>query len=320
MTIHGFLRRARRAPFVSRVVGLIPPPVKSSLRGMVDRASRPSTLQSVLAQTSQTNDLLARMLYEQAFLTPRFQDAQRLLRHGFKVYSQHDEDGIIEEIFRRVGVTDRFFVEFGVGDGLENCTTYCLLKGWSGVWIDGSATCYQGILKNLDFLIAEKKLRPRYGFITAENIESLFEELHVPAEFDFLSIDIDRNDYWIWKAIRRFRPRVVAIEYNASFKQTVACTVPYDPNATWDSWTNYFGCSLKALEYLGAEKGYHLIGCNYTGVTAFFVREDCAGDHFASPYTAENHYEPPRYFIRMPNGHAPAFGPVVTIPPSTPAE
>ena len=54
-----------------------------------------------------------------------------------------------------------------------------------------------------------------------------------------------------------------------------------------------------------------MVGCNYTGVTAFFVRDDLVGDHFAAPFTAENHYEPPRYFVRMPNGHAPGFGPVV---------
>jgi hypothetical protein len=196
------------------------------------------------------------MLYEQSFSTPRFQEPRRLLQHGFKVYSQHDENGIIEEIiFNRIGVTDRFFVEFGVGDGLENCTTYCLLKGWAGAWIDGSAACYEGILKNLTHLISSNALRVRYDFITTDNIEAIFTEMRVPAEFDFLSIDIDRNDYWIWKAIRRFRPRVVAIEYNASFQATAACTVPYDSSAIWDGYTNYYGSSLRALEYLGMENG-----------------------------------------------------------------
>ena len=38
---------------------------------------------------------------------PRYADPKRLLRHGFKVYSQHDEDGIIQEIFRRIGVSQR---------------------------------------------------------------------------------------------------------------------------------------------------------------------------------------------------------------------
>ena len=140
----------------------------------------------------------------------------------------------------------------------------------------------------------------------------MFDELDVPSEFDFLSIDIDRNDYWIWKAIRRFHPRVVAIEYNASLKQSVACTVPYDPAAIWDGRTNYYGASLKALEHLGAEKGYRLVGCNYTGVTAFFVRQDCTEDRFLAPYTSET-TEPPRYFVRMPNGHAAGFGPVVRL-------
>jgi hypothetical protein len=106
----------------------------------------------------------------------------------------------------------------------------------------------------------------------------------------------------------------VAIEYNASFKQSVACTVPYSPTAIWGQ-TNYFGCSLKALEYLGREKAYTLVGCNYTGVTAFLVRDELVQDRFLAPFTSENHYEPPRYFVRMPNGHPASFGPVVHVHP-----
>src|SRR5690606_20282497 len=104
------------------------------------------------------------------------------------------------------------------------------------------------VLHNMNFLIAAGRLRVRHAFINRDNIEPLFASMHVPKEFDLLSIDIDRNDYWIWEAIRNYSPRVVAIEYNASFKQTVACTVPYDPTAIGDG-TNYFGGSLKAFEY-----------------------------------------------------------------------
>jgi hypothetical protein len=307
-----FLNRAKSQPLVASMLRRMPRSMKARARRMVDRFSRLSIVERLHDQVSQTNDILARLVYEHAFSTPRFQDSKRLLQHGFKVYSQHDEDGLIEEVFRRIGTTDRFFVEFGVGDGLENCTTYCLLKGWSGAWIEGSEACYERVLHNMDFLLRGGRLRVRHAFITAENIEDLFRQLDVPREFDFLSIDIDRNDYWIWQAITSYRPRVVAIEYNASFKQTVACVVPYAPEAIWDE-TNYFGCSLKAVELLGRKKGYQLVGCNYTGVTAFLVREDCVGDHFAQPYTAEYHYEPPRYFVRMPNGHPPNYGPVVLV-------
>jgi hypothetical protein len=258
--------------------------------------------------------LLAGFIYENARSSSRFQEAGRLLRHGFKVYSQHDEDGIQEEIFRRIGCTDQYFVEFGVGDGTENGTLYLLLKGWHGAWIEGSATCYHAIERNLAFLRESRRLTTLYSFITAENIETLFDRLQVPQEFDFLSIDIDNNDFWVWKAIVHYRPRVVAIEYNASFKQTVSCVVPYKSDAIWNC-TNYYGASLKALELLGRSKGYCLVGCNFTGVTAFFVREDVVANHFAEPFTSENHFEPPRYWIRMPNGHPPGFGPTSIITP-----
>ena len=311
-SLNALLARAKSHPLVAPVVQRMPRSFKARARRAIDRGTRPSMLSQVHAQAGQTNDLLARLLYERALESPRFAEPGRLLRHGFKVYSQHDEDGIIEEIFRRIGTTDRHFVEFGVGDGLENCTTYLLLNGWTGAWIDGSAACYEGILHNLDFLLREGRLQAMNSFVTMENIERLFEQLAVPEEFDLLSIDIDRNDYWLWKAITRYRPRIVAIEYNASFKGTASCTVPYAPTAIWDG-TNHYGASLKALEHLGRAKGYRLVGCNFTGVTAFFVRDDCAGDHFAAPYTSEHHYEPPRYFVRMPNGHRPNFGPVVRV-------
>ena len=45
---------------------------------------------------------------------PRYEDKRRLLPSGFKVYSQNDEDGIIQEIFSRIGCESRIFVEFGV--------------------------------------------------------------------------------------------------------------------------------------------------------------------------------------------------------------
>ena len=57
--------------------------------------------------------------------------------HGFKVYSQADEDGILETIFGRLGLSQGSFVEIGCGNGLENNTHYLLLKGWRGVWVDG---------------------------------------------------------------------------------------------------------------------------------------------------------------------------------------
>jgi hypothetical protein len=78
----------------------------------------------------------------------------------------------------------------------------------------------------------------------------------------------------------------------------MSLVVPYNPTAGWDG-SNYFGASLEALVRLGREKGYRIVGCNYSGASAFFVRNDVAGDHFINPATSEEHYEPPRYFYSM---------------------
>ena len=77
--------------------------------------------------------------YLQSLLdSPRHADERRLLKAGYRVYSQSDEDGILHEIFRRIGDGKRTFLELGVGNGLENNTLFLLIQGWSGIWIEGS--------------------------------------------------------------------------------------------------------------------------------------------------------------------------------------
>jgi hypothetical protein len=236
----------------------------------------------------------------------RYADPRSLVRHGYRCFSQFEEDGILDEIFRRIGATNRFFVEFGVGNGLENNTLALLLAGWSGLWIEADEPSLAHIRGEFREVLEEGRLAARGALVTPENIEALLHEGGVPAEPDLLSVDIDGNDYWVWRAIGRFRPRVVVIEYNATLGRSARLTAPYDAAARWDGTTR-FGCSLGALEDLGRDKGYALVGCTLAGVNAFFVREDCLAEHFLPPYTAAQHFEPPRY---GPGGagHPPRWG------------
>ncbi len=128
-------------------------------------------------------------------------------------------------------------------------------------------------------------------FITAENIEPLFQKYGVPPEFDLLSIDIDGNDYWVWKAIEQFRPRVVVIEYNANKGPDASVTIPYDPAFRWDK-SDYQGASLRALEKLGKEKGYTLVATDPCGVNAFFVLNSLVPGNFAPPPFAQIFHSP----------------------------
>lgn len=238
---------------------------------------------------------------------PRYRDPQRLLAHGMQYWSQNHEDGMIAEIFRRIGVTSKTFLEIGVGNGSENNTTALLAAGWSGWWIEGSPEDCRSISKRLaemPKLAARLKLRESY--IQPENIIKLLEDLGVPEEVDLFSLDIDLNTYHIWAALDKFRPRVVVVEYNAGIPPEVSWIHPFEPKGVWDL-TQAQGASLKAYELLGRKRGYSLVGCDITGANAFFVRDDLRANHFAPPFTAENHYEPTRYFLTYRFGHASKF-------------
>jgi hypothetical protein len=249
----------------------------------------------------------------QELATPRYTEPKRLLRHGFKVYSQSDEDGIIQEIFKRIGVTKGTFIEFGVETGVECNTVKLLVEGWSGLWIEASAKYVAEIQNHFGPFLAQSKLKLSQSLITAENINSVFEQAGVSGDIDILSIDIDYNDYWVWKALTIVKPRVIVIEYNATLRPPMSLVVPYDPTRMWDG-SNYFGASLEALVRLGREKGYRVVGCNYSGANAFFVREDVAGNHFLDPATSEEHYEPPRYvYALQAAGHRARPGPYVSV-------
>lgn len=225
----------------------------------------------------------------------RYADPRCLTRHGYRCTSQNDEDGIIDEIFRRIGTTNREFVEFGVEEGLENNTFALLLAGWGGLWIEADSAAVAAIRGTFHEPLAAGRLRVVEAFVTAESIDELLERGGVPSEPDLLSVDIDGNDYWVWKAMKRIRPRVVVIEYNASLGRSARVVSPYDPQGRWDHASMAFGASLGALEALGREKGYALVACNITGVNAFFVRTDCVGEKFLAPFSAARHYEPPRF-------------------------
>ena len=183
-------------------------------------------------------------------------DITRYERH---LYSQNGEDGILEALFAVIGTTNQYFVEFGASDAKEcNARYLAQHRGWRGLWMDADCD--------------HPHRAVRRETVTAENVEALFARYGVPRTFDLLSIDIDGNDYWVWRAITAYEPRVVVIEYNAMVPLQESRVIPYDPLFRWDANTDFFGASLLALQRLGAQKGYALVGCDRSGTNAFFVR------------------------------------------------
>lgn len=232
----------------------------------------------------------------------RLNDTRCLERYGYKVYSQNDEDGIIQEIFRRIGVSNKIFVEFGVQDGLESNAHYLLFQEWKGLWIEGSEQCIEDMQQKFYPLLQSGQLKCKCAFITKDNINDLIGEAGISGEIDLLSIDIDGNDFYVWEAINVINPRVVIIEYNGKFPPDCDWKMAYNENHIWDG-SDWHGASLKAMEKLGRTLGYQLVGTNINGANAFFVRKDLANGNFFEPATAEELYNPSRFNIKHRSGH-----------------
>jgi hypothetical protein len=183
--------------------------------------------------------------------------------HELHIYSQNGEDGILLWIFANIGTVNKppFYVEFGAGDGGE-CNTHFLRDhlGWRGLMMDNSNENHN--------------LNLHREMINASNINELLEKYHTPSTLDLLSIDVDFDDYFVWKSIlqkNRFRARVVVIEYN--------CKIPPNENRVVDPYqdtrrmigTMHFGAGILALAALGRAYGYTLVYSDQNGVNLFFI-------------------------------------------------
>jgi hypothetical protein len=226
-----------------------------------------------------------------------------------RVYSQNGEDGIIKEIFDRIGTDTRYFVEFGVETGIEcNCARLVRDERWQGLFLEADPAQFARLAERYR---AYPGVQTVCAAVTSANIEELLAANHVPKKLDLLSIDIDGNDYWVWAAITHWQPRVVIIEYNASYPPPQKWVMKENPNHRWDG-TNYYGDSLASLASLGKKKGYTLVGTTSIGVNAFFVRDDLTGgDKFLDPML-HYHFSPPSYGPCL-GSHPAKAGPHVEI-------
>jgi hypothetical protein len=239
----------------------------------------------------------------------RWLEARDLRAYERKVFSQNGEDGIIQEILYRIGPGSEFFVEFGVESGVEcNCARLVYEEDWSGLFMEAGDAKFQQLSERYR---AYSKVHCAKSIVTSQNIEALLAENGVPSDLDLLSIDIDGNDYWVWKAINRWRPRLVVMEYNSSVPPSKKWVMRENPNHRWGG-TSYFGASLASLASLGREKGYTLVGTNSLGVNAFFVRDDLVTpEKFLDP-CVHYHYSAPVIGAFL-GGHPPGSGPALEI-------
>ena len=120
------------------------------------------------------------------------------------VYSQNGEDGIIEEILGRLSSafeTDHWCVEFGALDGISDSNTYNLIKNanYKAVLIEFDPKNYEELCRNIPSP-AVIKLCQFVSFDGELTLDRILAQTPIPKNFDFLSIDIDGCDYFVFES------------------------------------------------------------------------------------------------------------------------
>jgi hypothetical protein len=250
------------------------------------------------ARTSEIVDdvklLTGRLLAHHARTT-----ARNLREAEFKVFSQFGDDGIIQFLIARLGISRELssFVEFGVQDYSESNTRFLLLNdNWRGLVMDSDPQNIERIKGST--LYWRQDLTALCRWIDRDNINSILKDSGFGGEIGLLSIDIDGNDYWVWERIEVVDPVIVIAEFNSVFGARRALTVPYDPkfDRTAAHYSNlYWGASVAALALLAQRKGYAFVGCNLAGNNAYFVRADHISAGGVDAITVEEGYVESRF-------------------------
>lgn len=208
----------------------------------------------------------------------------KLIDYASDVTSQSGEDGVIAEIFRRLNITNGWCVEFGAWDGKTLSNTWNLWneRGWQAVLIEGDSLRFTELERQVLEFDSVHAIKAFVGTKGKHSLDSLLERTPLPKNFELLSIDVDGDDYHIWKSFKNYRPLLMVIEHNP--------TVPPHIDFVDEPGKNIgFGSSALALVKLAEQKGYALI-CS-TATNLFFIVSERLSDLDLKIETLENLFQ-----------------------------
>lgn len=192
------------------------------------------------------------------------------------IFTKANEDGILLDIFTKIGTTNKLFVDVGSNDCVNsNCANLAFHHNWSGTFIDGNSK----ILNRGKYIYQHyfKQNSHRFSFtqaiVTTQNINEILSATAYPKQIDLLCIDLDGNDYHIWEKIETILPRVVVVEVQVE-KGNTEFIPPYTTEFELYEDDTPKGSSPLSMVQLANKKGYQLVAVNKGCYNLFFVRED----------------------------------------------
>lgn len=169
-------------------------------------------------------------------------------------YSQFGEDGITGEILDRLTAKinlNSWCVEFGAWDGVHLSNTCALIRerGYRAVLIEGDQSRFVQLEANHP-QPSVIKINRMVEFSGENSLDAILQTTEIPEDFDLLSIDIDGCDYWILDSLKKYKPKILIVEFNP----TIPNEVDFIQKANFSVKQ---GCSPKSLHKLAASRGVH---------------------------------------------------------------
>lgn len=155
-----------------------------------------------------------------------------------------------------------FFVEIGAGDGIYHShTSYFIDKGYEGIQIDKNNKGNDDIKQH---------------FIFDANVIPLLKTYMCPNVFDFLTIDIMGNEYWILdKILSEYQPNLIIARFNAYIHPQAkwnSISIKYNPDFEY-AGDDYFGFTMDAGRVLAEKYGYTIVFQN-DETFLYFLKND----------------------------------------------
>ncbi len=192
----------------------------------------------------------------------------------FSGFSQNGEDGILDVLRRQLLSSNRYFIEIGAANGIENNTAWLIVaEKYNGLMIEGNPLLMERARRMLVRYSIGAECRNM--FVTQENVSNL-KSIAFHHDPDVFSLDIDGNDYYIAKAILDggFRPKIFAVEYNSVFGPERSMTIEYQDNFSFKKahpTQLYYGVSISGWRNFFERYGYRFVTVDRNGVNGFFV-------------------------------------------------
>lgn len=147
------------------------------------------------------------------------------------------------ELHRKIPNPTNYVIDIGSSTGVDYDPVYPFISNHNF-----KGLCIEGVADNIPIL--RQNISPTFdiynGYITPNNVFSVFEEYKIPRFFDILKIDIDGYDLDVLRTIlQKYQPRIIIAEYNEKIPPPIHFEIKYRDNYEWD-YSHCYGFSISA--------------------------------------------------------------------------